>query len=206
MTTHSNKALDTMKLMTVDPKALKLTTIEWRKEWRMVKGEVECPSCKGLKWVRFDAAGAIIPAPARETTYVYPSPRAEYEKTARAEHAAKNGKGFYTYTNCPTCRCDNRRARMYGHSTGKVPGMVKREVMVGYPVFPAGAKFDSRFAVSSCHCHLCGKNIPSNRFVPVDDGATHAMWVGEDCASKILAVASPFKVKASETERVIDRG
>lgn len=206
MTTHSDKATQTMKMMGVVPTALKLTTIRWEKAMRMVRGEVECPSCKGLKWVRFDAAGAVIPAPAREKTYAYPSPRAEYEKTARAEHAAKHGQaGFYTYTNCPTCRETNTRSRNRGNATGKVPGMVLREVMVGTPVFPAGAKFTSRYGASGCHCHLCGKNIPSNRFVPVDDGAAHAMWVGEDCAAKILAVASPFKVKASELERVIQK-
>lgn len=208
MTTHSNKALATLAEMKVDAKALALTPIKWVKELRKVKGEVECPSCKGLKNVRFDAAGAVIPAPERPVGYCHPNPRSEYEKAAREEQRERDraaGRQTNWIGNCPTCRCDNRRARNYGYPTGKVPGMVEREVMVGYPQFPATAKFDSRFA-TGCNCHLCGKFIPSGRFVPVDDRGAHAMWVGEDCAAKILAVATPFKVKASELERVIDRG
>jgi cytochrome c1 len=208
MTTHSNKALQTLSQMGVAATALKLTPIKWAKELRTVQGEIDCPSCKGLKNVRFDTTGAVIPAPERETTYVYPSPRGEYEKQARAEqHAADRAAGRQGsfMGNCPTCRVTNRRARMYGYPTGRVPGLVQREVMVGYPQFPAGAALDSRFG-TGCNCHLCGKLIPSGRFVPVDDRAAHALWVGEDCARKILAVASPFKVKASELERVIDRG
>ena len=63
--------------------------------------------------------------------------------------------------------------------------------MVGYPRFPAGTIFDSRFW-GGLHCNLCNKLILKSNRVPVyatgDDGVTHGMFVGEDCARKFIDV------------------
>jgi len=50
----------------------------------------------------------------------------------------------------------------------------------------------SRFA-SGCHCHACGKAIPSGRFVPVEafdkkKSVFISMWLGCDCASNIFGI------------------
>jgi hypothetical protein len=83
------------------------------------------------------------------------------------------------------------RGRMRNIPRGTVRGLVERMVMVGYPQFPAGAKFDSRFVGRDAYCcQLCGKTIEKSGRVPVntDGAAPHAMWVGEDCARKFLDV------------------
>ena len=50
----------------------------------------------------------------------------------------------------------------------------------------------SRFA-SFCHCHACGKKIPSGRFVPVEGfdkkkNQLISMWLGCDCAGNIFGI------------------
>jgi hypothetical protein len=50
----------------------------------------------------------------------------------------------------------------------------------------------SRFA-SGAHCHACGKNIPSGRFVPVEafdkkSSKLVSMWLGCDCAKNIFGI------------------
>lgn len=50
----------------------------------------------------------------------------------------------------------------------------------------------SRFA-SGNHCHACGKNIPSGRYVPVEaqdkkSGQLVSMWIGCDCAKNIFGI------------------
>lgn len=74
---------------------------------------------------------------------------------------------------------------------GKIRGMVRANVMVGYPQFSPGTRFDSQFAAGQ-RCHLCNKLIMKSHRVPVqatgDDGRAHGMFVGEDCARKFLDV------------------
>lgn len=74
---------------------------------------------------------------------------------------------------------------------GKVSGIVRTTVKVGYPQFPAGARFDSRFG-GGMNCALCNKLILKSGRVPVHatgvDGVTHGMFVGEDCGKKFLDV------------------
>lgn len=175
---HSDKALATLSLLGTAPSDWTLTEIEWREEERMVVGQVKCPECMGWRWVRYDDAGAPI-ACADERT------RFDYENLARREARAAGFGGYYG--NCKRCR--GTRGRMLGIPSGKVAGMVKAKVMVGYPKFPKGTRFESRFAGGG-HCELCNKAIKASGRVPVNTTGENprGMWVGEDCARKFLAV------------------
>lgn len=198
---HSQKGLTTLTLLGTLATAWKQTDIKWVKELRKVEGLVTCPTCDGLRWVRKDAAGKVIPPPARSREYVYPDPRSEYERTARAE--ATKATGYYAgYSgNCPTCVGKRPGTRNYGYCSGQVPGLVEREVMVGYPQWKPGTKFDSRFRFGSSNhpqCELCAKALKSLRAgqVPVEgqdaNGQWHGMWVGEACAKKFLPGVQTF--------------
>lgn len=51
----------------------------------------------------------------------------------------------------------------------------------------------SRFANLPCHCHACGKYIPSQRFVPIEakDKRTNkiiSLWIGQDCSKNIFGI------------------
>lgn len=62
-----------------------------------------------------------------------------------------------------------------------------------YVKWTAGIRHNqSRFA-GGCHCHACGKKIPSGRFVPVEafdkkKSVLISMWLGCDCASNIFGI------------------
>jgi hypothetical protein len=186
MATHSEKAMATLTEMGTVPSVWQLTTIKWVEEEREIMGEVTCPTCDGDRDVCRDADGKVIPPPALVSCGVGADEAAERRRQYHGEaweQARKQGR--HSYGNCPTCR--NRK----GYCTGRVKGLVREMVMVGYPQFPAGTKFDSRFS-GGCHCHLCNKQILKSWRVPVHgvgaDGRVHGMWVGEDCAKKFLAV------------------
>lgn len=179
MTKHSDKALTTIAQLGTTPDAWTLTAIDWIEEEREVLGLVRCPECDGSKWVRYAEDGTAIPVPALNT-----SDRFDYTNAARRESRTNGGT---LYGSCRRCR--GTRGRMRGYPTGKVSGLVMALVMVGYPRWPAGTAFGSRFA-GGMRCHLCGKSIHKSGRVPVNtDGASpQGMWVGEDCARKFLNV------------------
>lgn len=93
------------------------------------------------------------------------------------------------YGNCPRCGVLKRGWGIIPQ--GKVKGRVLAKVKVGYPRFPPGTRFDSRF-FGGLHCNLCNKLVLKSRRVPVHaigrDGVKHGMFVGEDCARKFLDV------------------
>jgi len=174
---HSAKALTTLKRMGTSPSQWQLTPIKWVEEEREVPGMVTCPTCHGQKFVRMEG-GVVIPPPPTDDRFVYAN-----EAFQEANRARK------PYGNCPTC---GQFKRGWGViPQGKIRGMVRAKVMVGYPQFPPGTRFDSQYA-AGMHCHLCNKLVMKSHRVPVhatgDDGVTHGMFVGEDCARKFLDV------------------
>lgn len=180
-TAHSAKALATLVMMKTAPSQWQLTPIEWVEEEREVPGLVTCPTCHGRKFVRIEGGQVISPPPhsaGHAANY-------DYDQAAHRD-AYKANRNF---GNCPTC---GKPKRGWGEiPTGQVKGLVRAKVMVGYPQFPPGTRFDSRFA-GGLHCNLCNKLVMKSHRVPVhatgDDNVTHGMFVGEDCARKFLDV------------------
>jgi uncharacterized protein with PIN domain len=190
--THSDKALTTMQLMGTTWRAWVLTPIEWVEEEREVLGNVRCPDCRGNKLVKLDTDGKIVPMPDSDRdSYAWQT----YMREAREQRGMAR-----RYDGCPTC-CVSRRG--YRVSIGTVKGLVRQRILVGYPQFPAGTVFDSRFARSGSRCQLCNKAILKSGRVPVHatvNGTTHGMFVGEDCAKKFLGV----KIKREATSIMED--
>lgn len=188
---HSDKALATLTQLATTPEQWVLTEIKWVEEERLVPGQVKCPECGGHKWVRYDAEGKPIARPPEAVDrgnyreyYAAQRLQEEYDHLARKEF----GGGYYG--NCK--RCKGTRGRWHGIPKGTVSGMVLAKVKVGYPQWPAGTRFDSRFNDGAHRCHLCGKPIEKSGRVPVNtrpgSGVVHGMYVGQDCARKFLAV------------------
>jgi hypothetical protein len=178
-TPHSAKALATLAIMGTRPSQWALTPIDWVEEERDVVGRVRCPTCRGQKFVRIED-GSVVPPPDPDSGEGF-----AYRNEARRE-AFRAGKN---YGNCPTCA--RRKAGWGMIPQGEVDGIVRARVMVGYPRFPSGTRFDSRFH-GGLRCNLCSKTILRSHRVPVhavgDDGVAHGMFVGEDCARKFLDV------------------
>ena len=185
---HSDKAITTIAMMGTSPEQWHLTPIDWKDEERTITGLVRCPTCRGHKFVRiraevadprFPTAADVIPPPLEAISTF------DYDNAARRDAKASYGH----YGNCPTCQTHTKR---WGRvAQGKVPGPVRAIVRVGYPRFPPGTRFDSRF-FGGLHCNLCNKLILQSGRVPVDAtdarGIPHGMFVGEDCAKKFLDV------------------
>lgn len=176
---HSAKALTTLARMGTSPLQWQLTPIKWIEEEREVPGLVTCPTCHGRKFVRI-VDGRVIPPPPANSRDSF-----AYSNEARRDALRANR----LYGNCPTCGKQKGGWGMIPQ--GKINGMVRARVMVGYPQFPPGTRFDSQYA-AGMHCHLCNKLVMKSHRVPVhatgDDGVTHGMFVGEDCARKFLDV------------------
>lgn len=181
---HSAKALSTLAIMGTAPSQWRLTPIDWVREEREVRGSVTCPTCRGEKFVRIEG-GRVLPPPEARSDGGSDRDSRDYHSAARRDAL----QARMPYGNCPTCA---RRRRGWGMiPQGKVDGMVRTRVMVGYPRFPPGTRFDSRF-FAGAHCNLCNKLVMKSRRVPVhatgNDGVAHGMFVGEDCARKFLGV------------------
>lgn len=215
MSKHSDKALTTLAAMNTQPADWKRADIRWVEEERMVMGDVTCPTCFGARHVFFDDAKKVVPPPQTKDFPPTESWHKDYdyyawEKANREyrEKAQKQSPHAWSAGNCPTCKCTNTRARMYGNCTGKVPGLVKRRMLVGYPVWPAGTKFDSRFN-GGCSCGLCNKTVLKSGLVPcvgtgVIDGVTHGMWVGDTCARKFLPGTHFYPKPETELETMYE--
>jgi hypothetical protein len=131
---HSAKALTTLNRMGTLPAQWHLTPIKWIEEEREVPGLVTCPTCRGRKYVR-TANGAVIPSPPANSSESF-----AYDNEARREAFRANRP----YGNCPLC---GKRKGGWGMiPQGKVKGRVRALVMVGYPQFPPGTRFDSQYA------------------------------------------------------------
>lgn len=188
--THSDKAKATLAAMGILGATFTVPNFRWVEEERLVLREVTCPSCDGGKYVQYDAEGKLIPRP-KWINYGQPGHyERERERSAYDREARKNARG--SFGNCTTCM--NKRTKWGRICTGKVEATVTATVLVGYPIWPEGTVLDSRFQSGGC-CQLCNKRVPSRRFVAVHapdaQGKHHALWVGEDCARKILSVKVP---------------
>lgn len=212
--THSDKGLETLTLMNTTPEQWALTPIKWVAEQRLVLVERVCPTCDGLRGI-LKVDGEILPVPPQAAYPQYVEYdetdkeaearvcaawevghenyrlarewREAYEAEVKATGACKN---FSSNGNCPTC------LKTKGWCRGKALVLAEQTVMVGYPQWLPGARFDSRFGANDkgwyC-CGLCNKTIKKSHLVPVQaPGApekAHAMWVGEDCAKKIFRLS-----------------
>lgn len=212
---HSDKGKETLRQMGTTPDQWILTPIKWVQEKRMIKEEVTCTTCDGHKQVLFEEPYKAIPWPVQpKDPYYHPdyqnftqeeldSLHQEYKelKKVRDEYEKKIREKFPRYSdqgNCPDCNTKKYCGRDY--RTGKMWGLVERLVWVGYPQWPQGVKFDSRFEYGIgpikgfYRCALCAKSIFDlwSGLVPVctREGVTpaHGMWVGKDCAKKFLAL------------------
>lgn len=197
MSAHSDKALKTIAAMGTTPEAWKLAPIKfvWEKHW--IPGMVRCPDCLGGRYVKLDAAGAVIPPPdpkERGRGPAFTTPHAAYVEEARNLHRAAHPDDRRR-GNCSRCR-STKRGWGYGDSTGEVPGMVEVEGWVGHVQWPKDTAFDSRFAHNDCN--LCAKRIPSREFVPVlgvdATGQAHGMWVGRDCGRRFFGAEVSYEV------------
>ncbi len=209
--THSDKGLKTLELLGTRPSEWMLTPIKWVKEKREVLTEVCCPTCEGNKRVLFDEQRNVKPKPARMANPAYSKEyegddwdSARYTEARAAYRAAEEARNAYETEadaafpkwsglgNCPQCI-----TKRTGYKTGRAMVLVLREVMIGYPQWPKGVQFDSRFCNDSS-CQLCNKLIKKGGFVPVCTVPNHpypkGMWVGEDCARKFLSVKVSHKV------------
>jgi hypothetical protein len=142
-----------------------------------------------------DANGSVVAAPRIAYGYSEADKQAtEARKLWDQQFKAQNPQtGAWDYGNCSNCK-NSRKRPVY--STGRAMIPQAQEVEVGYPIWPEGARFDSRFG-GGCTCGLCGKTILKSNLVPVhaigSDGRAHAMCVGSDCALKFLAIKKPAK-------------
>lgn len=194
MTNHSLKALRTLHLMNTAPADWKQADIRWSEQERMVPGLVKCPACRGHRRVLSSEKNVYkLVTMTDEIAAKYYRPSAPY---AMDDYAKENGLFM---VGC--LKCYDYRSRW---STGKVRGLVKRMVMVGVPQWPVGTVFDSRFHVTETNrycCELCSKSLKSLQVPCVgtgSDGATHGMWVGQDCAKKFLPGLYTFDLRPAK--------
>lgn len=223
---HSEKGLKTLEVMGTTADDWGLTPIKW--VWEMIVAPVEkvCPSCHG-----------------RGQTNSYPDGKVfDYQKVTKAlkKKAKSSYVGHYEledykkkngvkYGRCP--KCPQKKTRNWGPidvGTGKVIVWEKVKMLVGYPIWPKGCLFDSRFheakyyrqgktagkyGEASVHsvCELCSKSIYGrwSFLVPVNgkgkDGKTHGMYVGEDCAHKFLGLELVLDLKQLEEVKKSER-
>ncbi len=174
---HSDKAIATLTQMGAIDSTFTHTPIKWVREMRELEAKVYCPSKCSFNGRNWTLNGEVAPRQhSNDATYM-----------AHPTNGWHKAQG-HVWANCPTCK-----------GVGKVDGVVNRMVMVGYPLWAEGTKFNSRFGGRfSCNCGLCGKTIIKSNLVPVTantpDGIV-GMWVGCDCAKKILSIKPEANMK-----------
>lgn len=186
---HSDKGLKTLELMGTKPDDWALPPIKWTQVMMSVPVEQDCPDCYG-----------------RGTTYVNivtgkKATDANYENIN--DRSLTGWKSKNKYTDCPRCIGPRTKRGM-----GKITVWKKQLVWVGEVIWAKGTLFDSRFEDAQYRrsnetpsgkdiravCELCSKSItsPFCSIIPVQgrgaDGRIHGMWIGQDCARKILQV------------------
>lgn len=191
MTTHSDKAKETLRLLDCASSTWRFVEYRWVKEEREVLEEQQCPTCKGDR--------AVIPGTPIPAYPDYLNDKGSVYKEKLEAYTAYNAKireivpNCWAAGNCPTC------IRKKFRCTGRALVKVKRIVTVGYPIWPQGTRFDSRFQ-GGCTCGLCGKTVLKSRLVPLlaedSKGVTHAIFAGIDCTQKILGLN--FKLKKDQ--------
>jgi transposase-like protein len=173
----------------------KQADIRWVEEERTVLRPVNCPKCHGDRHVYTLQGG----------TEIVEMPAHFYDRQDKIRNEKLVRRACH--------KCVATRGRYQGYATGKVLGEVKAMVMVGYPVWPAGVAFDSRFRRTETQrycCELCSKSLMSFQVPAVGksaDGRSHGMWVGTDCAKKFLPgvhIYPPADAKKKGLDIVMD--
>jgi hypothetical protein len=185
MISHSEKGLKTIDLMGTKPTDWALTPIDWQFLNLIMPTKIDCPTCCGRGRTYVNLASG---KPSKDATFKNINDR------------AKDGwKSKNNYQCCPACyKGKTRYPREHEFGSGKTTIMKMQRVLVGRAVWAKGTLFDSRFS-HQCRsnvkiCDLCSKSIKGiwSFRIPVQargaDGRIHGMWVGEDCAKKILGV------------------
>lgn len=211
---HGAKAQETFRLLGTKHSDWFHPAVKWVRETRNMPHDImkACPTCDGLRWVRKDAEGNVVPPPARPAKGSYDSARDDYERAARNEEHKRAGFAVHG-GNCPTCKVYRRRfGSSYSECSGQVFSHVEWkpvEMMVGYIVWPKGVKhgvsrFTDRNIRSHTQCEICGKGINKSMRVPVahdKDGKVFSMLVGQDCARKFTKVATIAKPSKDENKK-----
>lgn len=211
-TKHSDKAMKTLALMGTKPEDWKQCDIKWIEELRTVEGWVKCPVCEGSRYVLSKPDKyEIVTRPADVSPH-------DFINSWRRERGLES----VPCQNCQQWKRGGKWTCAGWVSTGKVRGLVSTKVWVGYPQWPAGTRFESRFAMSAQNrycCELCSKTlhslqIPCVAVRPDGDTAPLGMWVGNDCAKKFLPGAwthvylnqkDKNGVKMKDTDFVMER-
>jgi hypothetical protein len=181
---HSEKGLETIRLMGTTPSEWHLTEIKWEKRKLPMPVKVRCHTCYGGGYAHFEADGSLAVNQVKDGSGL------EWNDRQRVIRSLLRGV-------CP--KCPNRLHPLGG--SGFVTVYKPMDVMVGIPQFPAGVKFDSRFSAYPDQCQLCAKVIQKSGFVPVNT-ETHAMWIGEDCARKFFSIKKWKKSANDFVERL----
>lgn len=184
---HSEKGIKTIELMNTKPSDWHLTPIRWEYVTLTVPTKVKCPSCHGYRRTSVNKKTGKPAKREKGKFYGY--------------NEDKKWREANPYSSCPTCISAKTK-----EPTGEVVKNQKQKVLCGFPVWAKETKFDSRFEDGlytrngltaggrwvKCVCALCSKSItsPWAYRVPVQakgkDGVIHGMYVGADCAKKIL--------------------
>lgn len=199
-TQHSDKGLETLTQMGTVPSDWGLAEIKWFKKIVEIETWTPCPVCKGdgrvgtVDGKLVDGCTAWNRGASKTIKVCESCPRVRFTKIGR----------FYRTKDMlpqqPSYDRHHGAAHDLGYSemNGLVPAKFKVEKRWGVVKWHKDTRFDSRFRMSwgatSGHrqCELCGKPIPSNRFVPIaakdKNEIPHGAWVGEDCARKFFGI------------------
>lgn len=214
-TSHSEKGLETLRQMNTVPSDWGLTPIKWETKLYPTMVWVECKTCQG-EGSLWSLDGKTEKLTAKQVTKALGGSDYDVERASAFYLRNKKGTTQHGCPNCPWVRLTRTGRSYFWEKDGRQgfadifreQGYVKElrnvERTVGTVLWAKGTQFDSRFQCSNGGdglCHLCAKNIPSRRFVPVNgkskDGVIHGAWVGEDCARKF------FGIKAFKPEQVV---
>lgn len=206
---HSEKGLKTLELMGTKPKDWGLTPIKW--VWKKMLHPVEktCGGCRGRGRANTYPNNTFFLGES-EVRKALKKKKSGYIGHLEIEDFKK--KHGIEYRRCPIC--PQKTSRNFGSlevGTGLVIVWEEQDVLVGFPIWPKGVQFDSRFYEAKYDrqgkfagkegnervhsvCELCSKSIYGrwSFLVPVNargkDGKCHGMYVGQDCAKKFLGL------------------
>lgn len=198
---HSPKTAQTIEMMDTKPESWGIAPITWRMEERDMLIRVVCKECHG-KGIIYSACTYNGEVRSQEAVYNelkesgkivtgyenYDAPNYvpfdKFYRSAEIREAfgVKEIARFSHDGKCPKC---------YQGQGRKGPGVVWEfrenvKCNVGYPAWPAGTTFPSRF--NGCDCEACGKNKIKSGTIPVmartNDGGHVGMYVGNACVKR----------------------
>lgn len=219
---HSQKGLETLKQMAVDPETVGHVHVIYVKEQRPVTKHWQCAVCDGRGFAPMplkDAKGRAEPTPeqAAKLRHVGGYVKVYDAKCKAVGDCWQIPEAKRKLVRCPR-ECELRevvairRNRVFRETEYQV--YETRDVIftVGYPQWSKGVRHDSRFnEVRSEHyqCELCAKAIPSGRRCPIEGkdakGKPHGLMVGEDCAKKFTGTVFQGEKVDRNQEIIMER-